>query len=393
MKRFVLLGVLATACASSKTEAPVVAGAAPVAIDVPESAKATGTGADAFNQGVQQLGNDRKAALASFRKAAKENPKLAAAHYNIAAILAADGDREGAKRAYEKALEADPAYGPAVAGLASQRDAQGDNAGAIQLLKNHVADHTESAIARAQLAQLLARNNELDAARDHAIAALHLDERSAEAMLALGMVYRRQHKIELAQLALEQALAVDPGLGEAYNELGLVYVALDQKAKAVAAFERAAGATPRVAAVQNNLGAMRNEVGAYELAAEAINKAIALDTKQPRYYLNLGNALRGQQKYAEAEAAYRQAVALGDSPEALFNLGVLYLDNEIAGKDTVTRYRECVAFLTDYLKKAKPTAEETREVSEYVLTANKAIEAEERRIERDKKREQQKEAK
>jgi len=83
--------------------------------------------------------------------------------------------------------------------------------------------------ARAALATLLAREGQLDQAREAAIGVLRVDERNARAMLAMGMIYRRQQKFELAALALSQAFEIEPTLGEAYAELGLVLLAQNDR--------------------------------------------------------------------------------------------------------------------------------------------------------------------
>ncbi|HET6344952.1 MAG TPA: tetratricopeptide repeat protein, partial [Myxococcota bacterium] len=324
------------------------------------------------------------AALQQFERATAEDPGFYGAHYNVAALYAAQGEPAKAEAAYRKALELKPTYGPAAAGLALLW--QNDPAKLPQaesFLRAHLAK-AESPEARAALAQLLARTGRLDEAHSQAIEVLHHDERSAGAMLALGMAYRRQGKFELGQLALNQALEVDPTLGEAYNELGLVFLAQKDKAKAVQAFEKAAQARPRVAAILNNLGVLQTEVGAFKAAVSSLQGATALEPGRAEYALNLGNALRGDQQYVEAEAAYQKALAAGNV-DALFNLGVLYLDNELPGKDVVTRYRTCMRYLDEYRDKAGAAADPAR-LDEYRATAQKAIDSEEKRQARDRQR-------
>ena len=362
----------ATAAAGS---APATEGAASIA---PASQAA-------FAEGLELLAkNDRIGALAAFRAAATASAHNALAQYNAAVLLAADGKFSEARERFEAALAIDGKLGPAAIGVATELERVGEVSGAERLLRAHLG---EQPAVGARLAQLLARRGALDEARAQAIAVLHVDERNAQAMLALGMVYRRQNKFELSQLAIEQALAIDASLGEAYNELGLVLVVRGEKAQAVLAFERAAQASPYLAAIHNNLGVLRCEVGAFKAAVESLDQATRLSPKRPEYYLNLGNALRGDQRYAEAEQAYKQALELGGGTSgALFNLGVLYLDNELPGQDVRTRLRASIGYLKDYAQKTKPSVEDQQRIDDYIDTAQKGIDNEDKRLVRERQR-------
>lgn len=337
-----------------------------------------------FHQGEALLASDPNAARLLFEKAASQDSNFYGAAYNAGAIAARAGDYEGAQRNFDLALKMNPDFGPAAAGLATlYQRAPGGATRAEQLLRNQLARQDNPA-ARAALAELLVRTNRLDEAQREAIAVLHLDERNAVAQLALGMVFRRQHKYELSELALNQAIEVDPDQGEAYNELGLVFLTQKNKAKAVKAFESAAKASPHVASIQNNLGVLQTEVGAFKAAVDSLRIATSLEPARSEYQLNLGNALRGDQQYSEAERSYKQALDAGNKG-ALFNLGVLYLDNEMPGKDPMTRYQECMQYLSKY-QQLVPNDPDTPRVSEYLQTAQKAIEAEAKRAQREKQR-------
>jgi len=155
----------------------------------------------------------------------------------------------------------------------------------------------------------------------------------------------------------------------------------------VQAFEKAAELKPGVGSILNNLGALRSEVGAFKGAVEVLERAIKIDAERPEYFLNLGNALRGDQRFAEAEQAYQRALTVGKgSPAALFNLGVLHLDNDLPGKDTIARYQTCLAYLRAYKEKLGESAPEGERLAEYMATAQKAIDSEEKRLERERRR-------
>jgi tetratricopeptide (TPR) repeat protein len=311
------------------------------------------------------------------------------AHYNLAVLYDRMGDAKKARAAYEAALKADPLFEPAILGAAAMYQRLGHFAGAAQILDGALTKAPKAWALKAARAQLRAQEGKLDAARQEAIEVLKGDETNAGAMLALGMVYRRQKKNELATLALNQAIKLDANSGAAYNELALVLLSDDKLPQAVAAFERAAELSPEVAAVHNNLGTVRNEVGAFRGAIKALLRATTLRPDVASYHLNLGNAYRGDQQYDLAEKEYKLALEVGGGTvQALFNLGVLYLDNEMGGLDVTKRNEACIGYLDKYVAamQGKLTPKDLSEIDEYRKTAQDAITAEQKRIERAKKR-------
>jgi tetratricopeptide (TPR) repeat protein len=249
------------------------------------------------------------------------------------------------------------------------------------------ADAPGEGLTGAALAQRLAREGRLDEARTEAVAALKADERSAPAMVALGMVYRRRGMTELAELALMQASEIDPASAPALHELGMVFLDQGDEPRALAAFERAAAAAPELAAVQNNVGVLRTRAGAYESALEPLERAVALESGRAEWHLDLGNALRGAGRIADARRAYEQAAtAGGGTPAASFNLGVLYLDDEVPGVEPLERYRACLDHLASFRERAHPAGDDATRVDEYVEAARSALQAEEKRLTREQKR-------
>ncbi len=72
------------------------------------------------------------------------------------------------------------------------------------------------------------------------------------------------------------------------------------------------------------LGVLARQAGQPRAAVDLISKAVALNDRVPELHSNLGNALMDLERTAEAEACYRQALALRpDYAAALNNLGNL----------------------------------------------------------------------
>jgi tetratricopeptide (TPR) repeat protein len=212
---------------------------------------------------------------------------------------------------------------------------------------------------------LLGRHLESQNDLDGALAALEraraLDSRSAEIRAEIAGFYARQNKGEEAVAAAEEALKLDPNNNEAHRILGLVYAAWadgivpapngrSQASLRTAAIEHLSKIldTPTVATdvnLQLTLGRLQLRAGRaaeavpilegivsqapfaaepYALLAEAqialgkldrAAEALAMAAEiNPRYYISLGELHERQRRWADAAAAYEQAVKGVRSP-------------------------------------------------------------------------------
>jgi serine/threonine protein kinase/Flp pilus assembly protein TadD len=93
----------------------------------------------------------------------------------------------------------------------------------------------------------------------------------------------------------------------------------------------------------HHLGLRLQAQGRHAEAEAAYRQAIALKPDYPEAYYNLALSLRAQEKHAEAEAAYRLAIALKpDFPEAYYNLGNS-LRAQARHAEAEAAYREALA--------------------------------------------------
>ncbi|MFN0160620.1 MAG: tetratricopeptide repeat protein [Burkholderiales bacterium] len=87
------------------------------------------------------------------------------------------------------------------------------------------------------------------------------------------------------------------------------------------AFEAAVKAHPDDARALNLLGVVAMACGQLEMAERNFRAALAIDANMHGHWFNLGNALAGQQRFADAVAAYEAALARSPADFAtLFNL-------------------------------------------------------------------------
>jgi Tfp pilus assembly protein PilF len=147
----------------------------------------------------------------------------------------------------------------------------------------------------------------------------------AQASYEQGIKHLQDKRISLGLVSLQQAIALDPGNTTYHNALGVVYLDMRRPVEAQAAFQKAAELNPSNAEAHHNVGLALAEQGKFDLAIAGYRKALAIPTyTTPEIaYNNMGNAYFGQQKYREAEEAYRAALQLNAKlPSALYGLGM-----------------------------------------------------------------------
>lgn len=287
-----------------------------------------------------------------------------------------------ARDSYRKALEKNP--GQVAANLNLVRLAAREDAlpAAEKELLERLERHPEAHGARLGLAQLRIIQGRTGEAAEEAKKVLKVEERNTRAMQLLAAAWFAEEKIELTQMVLENAIAIDPEDGALHNALGMVHLALEQKPQALASFAKAGELQPGLAEARNNHGAMLVEAQDHAAAEVELKAALASAPDFVAAQLNLGNALRGQGRIEEARAAYERALKLDpELDEAWFNLGILYLDSPVPSVEDLARYQQSLTWFETYAQKGG----RDEALADYTKDAKRAIDREERRIEREKR--------
>jgi tetratricopeptide (TPR) repeat protein len=164
--------------------------------------------------------------------------------------------------------------------------------------------------------------------------AIALDPQYALAYALLSVTYWLESRwspdpqhVERALALAQQAVALDDTLPFAHHALGLAYQRKNQYEPAIAELERAIALDPNSADGYAGLASVLNSAGRPAEAIGWVEKAMRLHPRYPHWYaLQLGGAYQGTGRYAEAIAAWKQALFRNpNNPEAYAGLAASYV--------------------------------------------------------------------
>jgi Flp pilus assembly protein TadD len=132
----------------------------------------------------------------------------------------------------------------------------------------------------------------------------------AQIVHLLGLIAHQASKPTEAVARINRAITLNPNEAVYYANLGEIYRLCGKKAEAVTACRRAVELAPKFAAGHNNLGIALLDLGQCEEALAHFDCAVALLEDYVQAHINRGRALQHCRRPAEAEHAYRTALAL-----------------------------------------------------------------------------------
>jgi serine/threonine protein kinase/Tfp pilus assembly protein PilF len=221
-------------------------------------------------------------------------------HGRFNADTGTSDNRKKALDYYRRAIDIDPAYALAYVELSKTYTA---------LLNNNLIDPREAA----PLAEAAARK------------ALELDDRLAEAHLAMGTVKLNAWDWSAAEQEFKHAIDLNPNLSRAHIAYFFYLTQRGRYEEAAAEARRAIEVDPlstlaKTSVVYSLLMSRQNKQ-----AIEAVNEMIAHDQRNPDLYGVLAQAYKGNKQYREAIGALEDAMKLGDdSPDLQILLGTIY---------------------------------------------------------------------
>lgn len=316
------------------------------------------------------------------RELVARNPSHDLAWTNLGILHERLGQEERAVDDYTRALERAPGQTAANLNLARLLARRGQVSRAESEARARAEKHPDAHGARLGLVQALLLQKKTVEAATEAKRVLRVEEQNVRAMELLAAAWFAEEKVELARMVLENARAIDGKDAAIHNALGLVQLKMNERPQALESFKTASSLQPDLAEARNNHGALLNEAQDFDAAVVELRAAVQSAPGDVAAHLNLGNALRGKGEAKAAQAAYEKALALDPELEAAwFNLGILYLDAPVPEVDDLARYRQALSWFETYKKRGG----KDEELSEYLRDATRAIEREERRLEREQK--------
>jgi eukaryotic-like serine/threonine-protein kinase len=205
---------------------------------------------------------------------------------------------------------------------------------AAQAFREAITQDTRYALAWSGLAYTLSKKSHLDhdsalleEARQDALRALALDNRSAYAHIAMAQVSLEGGAREAAERELRAALKIEPENAKAYRLLGDSYEARGDYKSAEATYQDAIRMRPGDADGYNHLGAFyyrRNRPDLLPKAERQFLNAIALARYNYKAHNNLAAVYFKLEHYRDAIEHLKTSLSIAPSPNGHNNLGTVY---------------------------------------------------------------------
>jgi tetratricopeptide (TPR) repeat protein len=246
----------------------------------------------------------------------------------LARLCAANGDTVEASEQYRRYLEITPGAAAVRQELARlESRAAGAAQAAHPVAASETSGSTNGAVAaRLQQADALYAQKRYPEAERAYIRVLHQDKRSALARQGLGLTLAAEGKSDRSLVFLLSAVKLDPDLAPAQYALSQAYMAIDAPAEARRRMMDGVRREPGNPAYWHLLGmACSGAEPYYAQAEDALRHAVTREPRNARYLLDLADILMETGKSGDAEAAYRQALALApEEPDTLARCGMFF---------------------------------------------------------------------
>jgi eukaryotic-like serine/threonine-protein kinase len=204
--------------------------------------------------------------------------------------------------------------------------------------------------------------------------AVQLDPSLDDGFIGLASAYERLGKLDDAEKTFKRVIDLRPQYWKGYNLLGIFYCRQSQYDQCAAMFRRVVELTPESFRGYANLGAAFLADGKYEQAIEPLKQSLVI-RPTPGTYTNLGTAYFHLRRFTEAAQTYGEAARLNDQDYFLWgNLGeAYYCSGDHAQADRA--YRKAIALAEDALKVNPRSPEVLKDLANYHIMLGERSEA------------------
>ena len=274
----------------------------------------------------QRACGDAAAATVTLQRLCGEQPRWAAAHYELGKTLGGIGQGEAAIEALRQAVALKPDFPDAWLALADHLNAIGDAPGADAAYARHLKAATKDPRLLAPAAALV--ENRIPEAE--ALLREHLERFPTDvaALRMLAEVAARLRRFGSAQTLLERCLELAPGFDAARHNYANL---LNRQGKAAAALphvEQLLAREPGNPGYRNLKAAVLANLADYAGSARIYAEVLDEYPRQAKVWMSYGHSLKTSGSLAEAVAAYRHASEvepkLGEAWWSLANLKTVH---------------------------------------------------------------------
>ncbi|MEO7726657.1 MAG: tetratricopeptide repeat protein [Burkholderiales bacterium] len=153
--------------------------------------------------------------------------------------------------------------------------------------------------------------------------ALHVDQRSVDALTNRANVLKALNRQVEALASCDRALAINPDSAMVHYNRGNILLDLARFEEALVSYDRVLAVMPENGSALYNRGSALLQLGRPEAALNDYDKLLVIMPNEPAALYNRGLALQKLGRYADALAGYNQALAVApDDVEALTNRGL-----------------------------------------------------------------------
>ena len=278
-----------------------------------------------------------------YRAITRDYPELAAAHYGLGRVHAAEHQDAEAVASFQTACELFPPYGAAHYALALAYRKVGAGAKVQEHLKLYeqsrtaapgVEDPLRAAVADLNLGPLghtrrgvtLEQAGKISEAIAEHEKALEVSPAGVQVHINLIALYGRVGQFEKAEEHYRAAVSLNPNQAEAHYNYGVLLRKQGKDADAQQAFEQAVQINPFFAEAHASLGTLIESQGRLDDALQHFEEAIRNRPNYPLAHFHLGRILVNRGKFDEAIEHFLRSLEPedGNTPGYLYALGAAY---------------------------------------------------------------------